>query len=132
MIAWIEKKSRIIFLPILICFLLPGCTTFGDTFKSKQSIFEYAELLFKRQNFLTQQVMMLFEVELNENNEKKVYQAELEMHDACHLLNEYANREMEGKKMSVFFRKRVQGSFDSCEEKVKNMESTLQLIDKNN
>ncbi len=132
MITWIEKKIIIIFLPILICFQLTGCMTLGESFKVKQSISEYAEQLFKRQNFLTQQVMMLFEVDITEENEKKVYQAESQMHDACHLLNEYATREMDGIKMSVFFRKRVQSSFDQCEETVKKMESILGQIEQNN
>ncbi|MCK5190675.1 MAG: hypothetical protein KAR12_11540 [Methylococcales bacterium] len=98
--------------------------------KSTESISEYAELLFKQQNRLTQQVMMLSEEDISPEEEEKISQAELQMHDACHLLNEYANREMEGKGMSVFFRRRLKNSLKACEESVNNMEAVLMEIDK--
>jgi hypothetical protein len=110
-----------------VCFLilLTDCSVIGTPYKSKQSIAEYAELLFKRQNFLTQQVMMNFDEDIALIDQERIAQAEEQMHDACYLLVEYANREMEGKKMSVFFRRRVKKSFDSCDESVKHLEAIL-------
>ena len=131
MTAWIEKYIKYYYLPFLISFLLAGCISFGKSLKSTESISEYAELLFKQQNRLTQQVMMLSEEDISPEEEEKISQAELQMHDACYLLIEYANREIEGKKMSVFFRRRVKNSLDSCSESIKIMELTLTEIDEN-
>ena len=129
MTAWIVKNIKYYFLPFLISFLLFGCSSVGKPFKSTESISEYAELLFTQQNSLTQQVMMLSEEDVSPEEDEKISQAELQMHDACHLLIEYANREIDGKKMSVFFRRRVKNSLDGCGESIKIMESTLMVID---
>jgi hypothetical protein len=133
MIAWIVKQSKhcvqCYFFPFFISLLLTSCSIVGTPFKATERMAEYAELLFKRQNFLTQQLMMLFEEDLGMVEEERVSQAELQMYDACHLLNEYANKEMEGEKMSIFFRRRVKNSFASCDESVKNMGSILMEID---
>ena len=130
MTAWIVKYIKSYFSPFFISFLLVGCSSFGQSFKSTESISEYAELLFQRQNTLTQQVMMLSEEDVSQG-EEKIYQAELQMHDACHLLVEYANREIDGKKMSVFFRRRVKNSLDGCGESIKEMELIFMEIDEN-
>lgn len=122
MIAWIKKYRYFYFLPFFC--LLASCSLVDKTFKPDNAA-EYAELLFKRQNVITQQVMMLFEYDLTEAEEEKISQAELEMHDACHLLNEFANREIEGKKMSILFKKRVQGSFNTCDDSGQRLESIL-------
>ncbi len=89
---------------------------------------EYAELLFKKENGLTQQLMMLSDEELSLADEESISQAELKMNDDCQLLNESVNRRMEGKSMSFFFRRRVLNSLDACEESVKNMEAVLLSI----
>jgi len=127
--SWVVKINKYSYqyflLALLVFFLLSGCSITSGVFKSKESISVYAEALFKRQNFLTQQLMMLSEEDMTLADEEIVFQAELQMHDACHLLNEYANRELEGKKMGVFFRRRVKNSFKACEEGVNNMESIL-------
>ena len=72
--------------------------------------------------------MMMSEEDMTLADEEIIFQVELQMYDACHLLNEYADREMEGKGMSVFFRTQVKNSLNTCEESVKNMESVLMEI----
>lgn len=129
MIRRIKYSVQYFFLAELVFFFVSGCSITGEVLKPKESIAVYAESLFKRQNLLTQQLMMLPEEDMTLADEESVYQAEIQMHDACRLLNEYASRDMEGKAMSVFFRTRVKNSFKSCEEGVKNMESVLQLIE---
>ena len=110
--------------------MLSGCSITGDALSSKERITIYAESLFKRQNVLTQQLMMLSEEDMTSADEEIIFQAELLMYDACHLLNEYANREMEGEKTSVFFLRRLKNSLKACDESVNNMESVLMEIDK--
>lgn len=123
MIAWIKKCRYFYFLPF-VC-LLASCSFVNKTFKPDNTA-EYAELLFKRQNAITQQVIMLFEYDLTEAEEDNISRAELAMHDACQLLNELARREVEGKKMSIFFKKQVQGSLDACDASVQRLEIILQ------
>lgn len=131
MIKQINSSFLHCFLFSFISFHLVSCSIVDkSTFHHKQ-IAEYAELLFMRQNTVTQQVMMLFDEELSGQDEEQISKAELQMHDACHLLNEYANREIEGKSMSVFFRRKVKLSLEQCEERVRNMEWVLTRIDKN-
>ena len=130
MVKNIKYSFHYYILALLVFFLLSGCSITRDVLNSKERISVYAESLFKRQNILTQQLMMLSEEDVSLADEEILYQAELLMHDACHLLNEYANREMEGRKMSVFFRRRVKNSFKTCEEGVENMESVLMTVDK--
>jgi PBP1b-binding outer membrane lipoprotein LpoB len=131
MSALVAKYMKYYFSPFLISFVLAGCSSFGQSFKSTENVSEYAELLFKQQNFLTQQVMMLSEEDMSLAEEEKISHAELQMHDACHLLIEYANHEIEGKKMSVFFRRRVKGSLNGCDESIKKMQLILIAIDEN-
>ena len=125
--SWIVKCNRRLFIAVLTFFLLTGCSLLGVSSTSKATISEYAEALFMHQNKLTQEVMMIPENEiiLSEANEKALFQMELEMHDACRLLNEYANREIEGKKMGVLFKRRVQKSFATCAKRVENLQRML-------
>ncbi len=125
--TWIVRQLNYFFLVIFVL-LLADCSVIEKPFRSTESIAEYAELLFKRQNYLTQQVMMLFDEEIALADEERISEAELQMHDACFLLVEYANREIDGKKMSVFFRRRVKNSFKYCDNRVKNLKSILKEV----
>lgn len=132
--GWMVKQIKFYFqyflLVLLVFFLLlSGCSITREALNTKERITVYAESLFKRQNLLTQQLMMLSEEDMSLADEEILSQAELQMYDACHLLNEYANREIEGRKMSVFFRRRVKNSLNTCEDGIKNMESVLMAID---
>ena len=128
MVKQVKYSFQYFLLPLLVFFLLSGCSITSKALNSKERISIYAESLFKRQNSLTQQLMMMSEEDMTLADEEIIFQAELQMHDACHLLNEYADREMEGKGMSVFFRTQVKNSLNTCEESVKNMESVLMEI----
>ena len=130
MVKQIKYSFQYLLLTMLVFFLLSGCSLTKGALNSKERISIYAESLFKRQNSLTQQIMMLSEEDMTSADEEVIFQTEIQMHDACHLLNEYANREMEERTMSVFFRRRVKNSLKTCEESVKNMESVLMEIDR--
>ncbi len=90
---------------------------------------EYAEELFKKQNQVTYQVMMLLEDELSIADEDMLSLAELKMHDKCSLLNEMANYEMEGRKVSLYFKSQVKSSFKPCEQSLKEVELILQQLE---
>jgi len=119
------KKSTLSVL--LFSMLLTGCGTLVKPFQATDRIAEYAESLFMHQNALTQQLMMHYDESNNwsKNDETVVEQAELQMFDACQLLNEYANREIEGRKMNVFFKRRVKKSFAGCDDSIIRLEAIL-------
>jgi len=94
----------------------------------KGDAIEYAELLYKRQNQVTLEVMMLLEEELTLAEEDRLSDAELQLHNKCQLLNEMAVYEMRGKDVSFYFQGKVQRSFKACDESVKNLESILNQI----
>lgn len=102
MYARIVKQLKHFLLVFFVLLALANCSVTVQSFKLNESVAEYAESLFKRQNYLTQQVMMFFDEDIVLAGEERVLDAESQMHDACSLLIEYANREMDGKK-PVFF-----------------------------
>ncbi len=125
---WIKKCKKFL-LALVIMILLVNCTIVQKPFKFKDHAVEYAESIFRRQNQATQQVMILLEDDLTTEEEERLSEAELQMYKACHLLNEAANREMEGKNISVYFQGQVKLSFKACDESVKNMESILRNLE---
>lgn len=127
------KQQKYFFPPfffyVFIIFLLTSCSLKQDLLKSNKDIVDYAEFVFKRQNLVTQRLMMLYDVEIPHLVADKIYLSELHMHDACHLLNEYTNREIEGRTMTVFFRRQVKNSLGNCDESAAKMELILLDID---
>ena len=108
-------KSIVLVLPF--GFFL-GCAT-APIHSGQDSFADYAESVFRRQNQLSSRLMML-----NDNDEETAAfeVADQEMRDACHLLNEYAEREMSGEDMSWRFKSKVKDSVESCEKSVQRME----------
>jgi hypothetical protein len=131
-IAWIVKNRKIS-LVLLATGLLASCSIAQKPLKIKDYMAEYGESIFKRQNLVTQQFMLL-EDDLSVTEQERLSEAELQMYSACRLLNEAANREMEGKKISIYFQGQVRNSLKACDKSVKNMEliisnTVLQPID---
>jgi len=123
------KNIKYYFFTLLTSMLLVNCSVVEKPFAYKGNEIEYAESLFKRQNQVTQQVMILLEDELSWVDEERVSDAELKMHDACHLLNDIANRERNGEKMSFNYQRQAHNSFTDCDNAVKEMETILKAID---
>jgi len=108
--------------------LLTSCSYIHKPLQLKGDVIEYAETLFKRQNQVTLEVMMLLEEELTLAEEDRLSDAELQLHDKCQLLNEMAVYEMSGEEVSYYFQGQVQRSFKACDESVKNLEFILKQI----
>jgi len=123
------KNIKYCFLTLLISTLLVNCSVVKKPFAYKGKEIEYAESLFKRQNQVTQQVMILLEDEIALDDEEMVSDAELKMHDACHLLNDIANRERNGEEMSLYYQRQAHSSFIGCDQAVKAMETILKEIE---
>ena len=129
MIACLAKNLKIYIAVLLLSALLASCTLVKKPFELKKHAVKYAETLYKRQNQATQRVMMLLEEDVTLAEEESLSAAELKMYDDCQLLNEVANREREGKAVSLYFQKQVQNSFDACDDSVTKMELLLKQVD---
>mgnify|MGYP000701022870 CR=1 FL=1 len=129
MIALITKNQKYFYIALIMPVFLASCTLVKKPFELKEHAVEYAEALFKRQNQATQRVMMLLEEDITLAEEESLSEAELQMYDDCQLLNEVANREIEGKAVSLYFQRQVQNSFEGCDDSVKNMEQLLKQVD---
>ena len=91
------------------------------------SFAEYAEDVFKHQNQLISRLMML--ADSDEPIESEEFETnEQAMHDACHLLNEYAEHEISGDDMSWRFKMKVQESIKACDESVRRLESLVAVL----
>ncbi len=104
--------------------LVSGCSLMSDWWQQDE-IAQYGENVFRKQNVLTSQVMMLSESDLSEQNQQRLQQAEAQMQAACKLLNEYAAREMDAEKMDLLFQKQVKDSIKGCDMSIQKMEATL-------
>lgn len=103
---------------------LMGCSLVQDVW-NQDDIAEHGEAVFRRQNAITSQVMMLSDSDLSASNQKKLQQAESKMQQECKLLNEYATREMDKKTSDVLFQKQVRDSIEGCDSSIKQIENTL-------
>jgi hypothetical protein len=102
--------------------IMAGCGLV-EAITHKQALTVYAEDLFRRQNKLTSQLMML---DSTVENEEALYQAEMAMHEACKLLNDYARYQMEGKSLGILFKRRVKNSLPACEDAIVELEECLE------
>lgn len=122
--------SYLKFLPlvILLGYGLMGCTTLPPHTVHK-SFASYAESVFRHQNDVSSRLMMLNDADQLPDSE--VFEnADEAMSDACHLLNEYAERESNGESMSWRFEAKVQASIEGCDASIQRMEALLADVGK--
>lgn len=105
-----------------------ACSSLPPAAQQYKTFAEYAEAVFRHQNQITSRIMMLSETDVFSEN-KQLQNAEQAMNDACHLLNEYAEHEMNGDSMSIFFKRRVQASIENCDDKIHTLEIMLVELD---
>lgn len=104
--------------------ILTACATVPAN--SGQSSFSgYAEAVFRHQNEVSSRIMMLNEADQLPDS-KEFERAEEAMDEACHLLNDYAERETSGESMSWRFQSKVQASVEGCDAGIKRMETLLE------
>lgn len=109
---------------------LTGCAVFHDVF-GYQSTAEYVESVFKRQNAISTQVMMLPETELEPEDYDELLKAEAQMQKDCKLLNDYAVKEMNNESTSLMFKKQVRDSAEGCDDSIQEVEELLEDFDLN-
>ena len=100
--------------------LITGCAVpfwggYGANGQSLEAFEHHVEEVFRLQNQMTSEVMMLME-----SDEAEKYQALLEaeqhMQQVCADLNEYVSRDIDGLSSGFFLRRRVEKSAIDCEQ----------------
>lgn len=111
---------------LLLCGLT-GCISMPPN-SGQDSFADYAESVFRHQNTLLSRLMMLNEADQLPDDD--IFQTtEQAMHDACHLLNEYAERESDGESLGLRYKAKVQASIEGCDASIQKMEALLTIID---
>ena len=104
---------------------LTGCSLVSDMW-NQDSIAQYGEATFRKQNLVTSQVMMLLEdSDLSPENTQKLRNAEAKMQTECKLLNESATREMDKITSDLVFQKRVRDSISGCDASIQSVQGLL-------
>ncbi|TAK65088.1 hypothetical protein [Methylobacter sp.] len=105
---------------LAIASLISGCAVpffggYGANNQSREEFAHHVEEVFRLQNRMTSEVMMLLE-----NNEVErpdaLMQAEQHMQQVCADLNEYASRDIDGLSIGLFLSRRVEQSAIDCEQ----------------
>lgn len=94
---------------------IPIVNGYGEKGQSKKDFERYVESVFKLQNQLTSQVMMIAVSGEEYEDYDELLLAEQQMREACEPLNEYAVKEIEGSRIGFFLRRRVEKSANACE-----------------
>lgn len=116
--------KNLIILRSLVAFtiasLISGCAIpffsgYGANSESLEAFEHHVEEVFRLQNRMTSEAMML--LESNEAKKPEVLiQAEQHMQRVCADLNEYASRDIDGLSIGLFLRRRVEKSAIDCEK----------------
>ncbi|WP_241674352.1 hypothetical protein [Candidatus Methylobacter oryzae] len=105
---------------LTVATLISGCTVpffggYGSGSQSREEFERHVEEIFRLQNQMTSETMMLLD-----NNEAKnpdaLMQAEQHMQQVCADLNEYASRDIDGLSIGFFLSRRVEKSAIDCEQ----------------
>jgi len=129
----IDMKS-LVFLRSLIALaiaaLMSGCSVpffdgYGANGQSLEEFSHHVEEIFRLQNQMTSETMMLLE-----NDEAKkpeaLMQAEQHMQQVCADLNEYVSRDLDGLDSGLILRQRVEKSAIDCEQAALAVKPLLQ------
>ena len=103
-----------------IALLISGCAIpffsgYGANNQSLDNFELHVEEIFRLQNQMSSEVMMLIESD-EKNKHEALIQAEQKMQQVCADLNEYASRDIDGLSISFFLRQRVEKSAIDCEQ----------------
>jgi hypothetical protein len=120
-----SKTPAFLFLGLSL--LLTACTSMPPSGKNFANFSDYAESVFRRQNTLSSRLMMLSEADLLPDNDS-LEDNEQAMHEACHLLNEYAEMESSGEFINPLFARSVHASIESCDQRIGAMEVLINQL----
>ncbi|WP_340122247.1 hypothetical protein [Methylobacter svalbardensis] len=103
-----------------IASLISGCAVpflsgYGTNGQSLEEFEYHVEEIFRLQNRMTSEVMMMLESE-EAKKYQALMQAEQHMQQICADLNEYVSRDIDGLSSGLFLRRRVEKSAIDCEQ----------------
>ncbi|MDO9423537.1 MAG: hypothetical protein Q7T40_05045 [Methylobacter sp.] len=112
-----------------IASLISGCAVpflggYGADGQPLEEFEHHVEEVFRLQNRMTSEVMMLLETE-ETRKYQALMQAEQQMQQICADLNEYVSRDMDGLSSGLFLRRRVEKSAVDCEQAALVIKSLL-------
>lgn len=109
--------------------LMSGCAVpffsgYGPNHQSREEFTHYAEEVFRLQNQMASEVMML----INDGSPRSdaLLQAEQTMQKVCADLNEYVSRDIDGLSSGFFLSRRVEKSVIACEQAAFAVKQLLQ------
>ena len=96
--------------------LISGCAVgYGANSQSREDFEHHVEEVFRLQNKMTSEVMMLLESDQVKNPELLTL-AEQHMQQICADLNEYVSRDLDGLGSGILLSQRVEKSAIACEQ----------------
>lgn len=98
---------------------------FGENNQSLDEFTRYVEQVFKLQNSLTSELMLLQESDEKPKNLTAILQAEQVMQTTCAPLNDYAALDVDGLSASLALKRRVEKSAGDCEKAANKVKSLL-------
>jgi hypothetical protein len=114
---------------LVVTTLISGCTVpflsgYGANRQSREDFEHHVEAVFRLQNQMTSEVMMLLESNKIKNPEC-LMQAEQNMQQICADLNEYVSRDLDGLSSGLLLSQRVEKSAIACEQAASAIKSLL-------
>lgn len=110
--------------------LVQGCTPYaiwgyGPNNQNLEEFERRVEAIFRLQNQMTSEVMVLQSDGSDPHQHEPITVAEQVMEKDCRYLNEYASRDIDGLSKSIILRRRVENSVLACEKSARKVEEML-------
>jgi len=124
--------NRQLTIVIAIIPMVSGCVApffggYGANGQSLEEFAHYVEHVFRFQNRMTSEVMMLQDNgDLTKSED--LLKAEQTMQHVCTPLNEYVSRDIDGLNIGLFLRQRVEKSAEDCEKSAQELQSLLERL----
>lgn len=103
---------------------MPFMGAYGPIGHSREEFEHYVEEVFRFQNKMTSEVMMLLET-AEAGNHEQLLQSEQHMHRICEPLNEYVSRDIDGLSTGFFLRRQVVKSTLDCDHAAHEVKALL-------
>ncbi|MGR8940239.1 MAG: hypothetical protein ACU83V_05590 [Gammaproteobacteria bacterium] len=118
------------FVLVLAAALLPGCAIpytggIGDTGMNKEVFAHYVEEVFRFQNRMASEVMMLTTSDEG-GNFGALLRSEQRMQDVCRPLNEFVSRDIDGLGTSLALQRKVVKTTMDCDHAAHEVETLLE------
>lgn len=121
---------RNIILLMSLTLTLSACTSpfiggYGPNHQTKEEFIRYVESVFKLQNSVTSEIMLMQENGEKPKNQEVLLQANQIMDKACAPLNDYVEREQDGQSTNLFLQHRIENTASDCEKAAKAVKILL-------